>query len=170
MSLYSNEKRENQPREMLMVSEYLNKSGLFAKSSTRVRLGNPHPELMNLEIDPADVGILRIYSRWADAVVFGQNEITIIEAKIKPQLGPLEALMVYERLFLADPTYKEHHSKKITKLFLYAIEDPVFLLLCRELGIKPVQFTYSGMEAYKKILRPRETVASRTNIADLSAP
>jgi len=152
---------------MRMVSEYLAKTGLFAKSMTRVKVGNPHPELMNVEVDPADIGILRIYSRWADAVVFDQNEITIIEAKIKPQLGPLEALEVYSRLFLSDPAYKEHHHKKITKVFLYAIEDPVLTVLAREMNIKPVMFEPSFLTAYKKILRPRERFSPRVNLDDL---
>lgn len=159
--------RLHQPREMAMVSEYLAKNNLLSKSSTRVRVGNPHPELMNPEIDAADVGILRAYSRWADAVIFLPNKITIIEAKIKPNLGPLEALEVYSRLFRADPAFKEHHSKPIEKVFLYAIEDPVLTRLAREMGIKPVLFEPKFLANYKTILRGRETRAPLTRIDEV---
>jgi len=152
---------------MLMVSEYLAKTGLFSKSATRVRVGNPHPELINADIAPGDMDILRVYSRWCDAIVFDDNEVTLIEAKIKPNLGPLEALQVYSRLFLADPHYKEHHHKKISKVFLYAIEDPVLTILAREMNIKPVLFEPSFLKEYKKILRPREGRASLTDLTGL---
>ena len=163
-----NIRRAHQPREMAMVSEYLATNNLLSKSATRVRVGNPHPELLNPQISIEDIGILRAYSRWADAIIFEDNKITIIEAKIKPNLGPLEALEVYSRLFLSDPTYKEHHNKPIEKVFLYELEDPVLTQLARQLGIKPVQFEPKFLTAYKKILRGRETRAPLTNIQEVS--
>ena len=154
--------RSWQPREMLMVSEFLAKNYKGRNWQTRVRLGTPASALPAGELSDAERKMLQVYARWADAIIFDSKTITIIEAKIKPQLGPLEALIVYKNLFLSDPAYAEHHKKRIDLQFLYAVEDPVEVNLARQLGITPIQYRPNWLSEYFDILSARERRAPRS--------
>ena len=152
-------KRAWQPRELAMVSEFLLEKDLLPFSSTRVRLGIPAPELVFAGITAEELGMLRVWSRWADAVVALPDKLILIEAKIRPRLGPLEALEIYSRLLSKDPAYTPQQRRKIEKWFVYAIEDPVLTALARDMGIVPMRFQWKGLAQYLRILQARETRA-----------
>ena len=136
-----------------MVSDFLREKDLLAFSSTRVRLGFPASQLLFEGMTAEDLALLRVWQRWADAVVALPDKLILIEAKIRPRLGPLEALQVYGRLLEGDPTYTPLQRKKIEKWFIYAIEDPVLNALAREMGITPIHFSWKGLPAYLRILQ-----------------
>ena len=144
-----------------MVSEYLRDNYPGHRLSTRVRLGRPITDLPLAELDESERALLQNYSRWADAVVFREHEIVLIEAKIRPTLGPLEALLLYRQLFLSDPQYKEHHNKPIRLEFVYAIEDPALLPIARDLGITPKLYKPKWLPEYLSVLRGRDRRSPR---------
>lgn len=155
-------KRKWQPREMLMLAEYLVKAGLTRNTEQRVRLGALHPDLAYPGLTDEEKAALRIHARWADAIHFGEREVIIIEAKIRTIIGAISQLQLYKMLFLSDPEYKEHHRKKITLRLVYAIEDPVTNRLAREQGIDVVRYEPPWLPDYMAILQGRERQAPKT--------
>jgi hypothetical protein len=153
---YEEGKRSWQPRELAMVSDFLRDKGLLMNAQIRVRLGVPHPELLFHGITAEELRMLRVWQRWADAVVALPDKLILIEAKIRPRMGPLEALQVYSRLLQEDPSYTPEQKRNIEKWFVYAVEDPVLNGLAREMGIVPIRYEWRGLEGYLKLLAARE--------------
>jgi hypothetical protein len=163
---FPNEKRAWQPREMLMVAEALQKFFPGLPASTRVRLGMPHPELIFEDLSPEEIAMLRVWNRWADAVVFAPDRTYIIEGKIRPRLGPTEALELYTRLFLNTEEYRDRWKLPVEKVFIYAVEDPVLVNMAREKGIRTIQYQPSWLPDYLRLLAPRERRASLTFVPE----
>lgn len=92
MAAFMEGTRSWQPREMAMVSEFIAKFFPRTPNATRVRLGIPHPELVLPDAEAEDFATLRLWNRWADAIVYHPDKTILIEAKIRPRLGPTEAL------------------------------------------------------------------------------
>lgn len=155
-------RRAWQPREMAMVSEWARKAYPGAYTLTRVRLGLPHPELIWPELGEAELDLLRVYSRWCDALILTDREAVLVEGKIRPRIGPTEALELYERLFRTDPAYRRWWPLPIRKVFLYAIEDPVLIRMAREKGIACIQYQPDWLPRYLEILSARERRAPLT--------
>jgi len=141
---------------MAMVSEFVSKVFPKTPSTQRVRLGVPHPELLFPDIEPAELKMLQLFNRWADAIVLQDDRTIIIEGKIRPRLGPTEALEVYSRLLLEDEQFKNRWKLPVEKWFVYVVEDPVLVALAREKGMRAIQFEWSGWQAYRRLLQPRE--------------
>lgn len=160
-------KRKWQPREMAMVAEYVQKFYPGEHTITRVRLGAPHPDLLFDNIEPAEINLLKVYSRWADALVIKRDRVILIEAKIRPRLGPLEGLELYARLFKGDPEYAQYHKLPLEKHFVYAIEDPVLNAMARERGIRTIQYRPDWLGDYVDILQGRESRAPLTETGGL---
>jgi len=156
------EKRQWQPREMRLVSEYLAKHYGKYPTKTRVRVGAIHPDLKPGELSDAEQRMVGVFRRWADAVVFMPNRLILIEAAIRPSPGDISQLELYKHLLPKTPELAEHKSKRIDMVLLYALEDPVIVALAREKGIKVVYFHPSWIDDYLKILYPRERRASLT--------
>lgn len=155
-------KRKWQPREMLMMAEYVAKQGLSNRTVQRVRLGALHPDLAYPGLTDSEKAALRIHARWADAIYYGDREVIIMEAKIRSVVGAISQLKLYKMLFLSDPEYKEHHKKRIILRLIYAIEDPIASRLAREEGIEVVRYEPAWLAEYIGILNPYERQASKT--------
>ena len=156
------EKRQWQPREMRLVSEFLAKHYGQYPTRTRVRVGSIHPDLKPGELSGAEQRMVGVFRRWADAVVFMPDRLVLIEAAIRPNPGDISQLELYEHLLPMTPELAEHKDKPIEKLLLYALEDPVIVGLAREKGIKVVYFHPPWIDDYLKVLYPRERRAPLT--------
>jgi hypothetical protein len=153
---FENTKRRNQPREMLMTAEYLVKQGLWQNSQTAARLGAVHSSLELSGLSDSEKLMLQNFSRWADFLTILPDRVIIGECKLRPKPGPIEALLTYQRLFLSDPKWKEHHHKEIELQFVYAIEDPVMIQIAREHNVKCIQYVPEWLGEYLTSLQPRE--------------
>jgi len=87
-------KRSWQPRELRLVSEYINSYYPGQPSKTRVRLGSPHPELTRGDLNPQELNLIKVYSRWCDALIFAADRTVLIEGKIRAQLAGLAELLL----------------------------------------------------------------------------
>ncbi len=149
-------RRAWQPRETLLVSQYVARTFPDAtRVRTRVRLGSTPIEPGEIALTPEDAGALRVWTRWADAVVEYRDRVIIIEAKIVPKVGPLEALLEYRALAPQTPDL-ELRGRRVELLFLYAVEDPVLVQIARDLGIRATQFAPPWVAEYLGILSGRE--------------
>ena len=120
-----------------------------------VRLGAAPLELQGETLTASEAGALRVWSRWADAVVELEDRVVLIETKIRPKLGPLEALLLYEVLLPSTPGFSLG-GRSIEKRFVYAVEDPVLVYIARILGIIPEKYEPAWLREYLSILPPRE--------------
>lgn len=156
------EKRQWQPREQRLVSEYLAKTYPDYPTQTRVRLGQLHPELRPGDLSDAERRLLKAFKRWADAIVIMPDKLVLIEAAIRPQPGKISQLELYEHLCPKTPELAEHKTKPIEKVLLLAIEDPVVASMARQRGIKVIYFHPNWVDEYLSILHPSERRAPLT--------
>lgn len=158
----ANSKRQWQPREMRLVSEWIAETYPDYPSQTRVRLGPIRTELQGVELTDAELRGLGVWRRWADAIVFMPDRLVLIEAKIRPGPGDISQVELYEDLIPKTPELKEHKGKRIEKLLLYAIDDKAIAAMAKRRGIRVVLFHPSWVDEYLLTLYPRERRAPRS--------
>ena len=73
--------------------------------------------------------------RWADAVVIHNNEVLIIEAKLRPQPGAIGQLELYQELFPQTPEFSAYKNHRIRLVFLTQFPDVDLAQLCSKKGI-----------------------------------
>jgi hypothetical protein len=149
-------KRDWQPREQRLVSEYVARFYPDDESRTHVHLGSIPPRLKGKFIPDEAIGLVGVFRRWADALVFKPDRIILIEGKILPQPGVISQLKLYEELLPKTPELEEHRGKPIEKVLVCAIEDPVISELARREGIRVQIFHPAWIDEYMKILHPWE--------------
>jgi len=156
------EKRQWQPREMRLVSEYLAKNYADYPTRTRVRVGSIHPDLKPEQLSESEKKMVGVFRRWADAIVFMPDRLVLIEAAIRPSPGDISQLQLYEHLLPHTPELAEHKDKPIEKVLLWAIEDPPIAAMARQYDIKVIYFHPGWVDDYLRILYPYERSASLT--------
>jgi hypothetical protein len=159
-----NEKRQWQPREMRLVSEFLAKMYPKYETRTRVRLGTIHPELHPETLSEAEKAMVGVFRRWADAIVFLPDRLILIEAAIRPSPGDISQIELYEYLLPSTPELEQYRNLPVEKLLVYAIEDPVIVTMARGRGIKCTYFKPSWVDDYLVILYPSERRAPLTQL------
>ena len=150
-----------QPREMRMVSDYLAQFYPQATSLTRVRLGSIPPAELHPLLEEHEVRMLGVFRRWADAIVITNDAMILVEAAIRPEPGDISKLQLYKRLLVHTPELQAYLPRRVEMQLVYAIEDPVVVIMAREAGIRPVYFRTKAVENYMKLLYPRERRAPR---------
>jgi hypothetical protein len=153
-------KRQWQPREMRLVSEFLAKYYPNYETRTRVRLGAIHPELHPETLSESEKSMVGVFRRWADAIVIMPDKLVLIEAAIRPSPGDISQIELYEHLLPLTPELEEFRALPIEKLLVFAIEDPVVVAMARERGINTRYFRPGWVDEYLDILYPRERRAS----------
>ena len=155
-------KRQWQPREMRMVSEFLAERYPDLPYKTRVRLGSIHPDLKPHQLSESEKRMVGVFRRWADAIVFAPDRLILIEAAIRPSPGDISQLELYMHLVPMTPELQAYKDFSIEPLLVYCIEDPVIVEMARQRGIKVVYFHPSWIDDYLQILYPRERRAPLT--------
>lgn len=150
------DKRRWQPREMQMVTEWLQRTQTGKRWQTRVRLGTPTPSTPTADMTVEERAMVGSWRRWADAIILEDDQVTLVEAAIRPQPGKISQLELYAMLFPHTPELAPWRSLPLHLLLLYAIEDPATTMLARQKGIKAVQYQPSWLPAYMQLLLPRE--------------
>lgn len=150
------EKRAWQAREMRMISEFLAREYKDYPYMTRVRLGAIHPELAPGVLSESEKRMVGVWRRWADAIVVLPDRLVLIEGAIRPHPGDISILELYERLIPSTPELEKYKTYPIEKVLLYAMEDPLLILLAREKGIRCILFQPDWLSDYLAILYPRE--------------
>lgn len=152
------------PREMRLVSEYIAKTYPGESFKMNVRLGSLHPRLQGRFLSEAEQRMVGVFRRYADGLIFLQNEVILIEAAIRPQPGKISILELYKRLIPMTPDLAEIKDKPVRMVLLCAIDDPVMTQLAREKGIEVVMFRPQWVDEYIETLYPREQTATLTSL------
>lgn len=108
---------------------------------TNVRLGKVKVP-PGAVLTPEEERYLRgAFAASADAIVFLENEVLIVEAMVRHEPGAVEDLLKYKRLFLSDPAFKEHWGKRIRLVLLTPLELGEYEKFAKEHGIEVVKYT-----------------------------
>lgn len=150
------DKRDWQPREQRLVSEFVARFYPDHESRTHVHLGSTPPRLKGRYATDEEARLLGVFRRWADALVFLPDRIILIEGKILPQPGVISQLKLYEELIPKTPELAEHKSKPIEKVLVCAIEDRLISELARREGVTVRIFHPAWIDKYMKIVHPWE--------------
>jgi len=150
------EKRQWQEREMRMLAEWLEKTYSGQHYFTRVRLGRPPEVLEGMVQDEAERRMLKVWQRWADAVVVLPDRVIIIEAAIRSDPGDISKLELYKALLPYTAEFTAYKHLPIELVLLYALEDAVLVKLARERDIKTIYYRPPWLSDYLDILYPRE--------------
>ena len=151
-----NDKRRWQPREMQMVTEWLQKTQHGKRWMTRVRLGSPTPSTPRPEMSLEERAMVGVWRRWADAIILEDTKVTLVEAAIRPNPGKISQLELYAMLLPHTPELEPWRGLPLTLVLLYAIEDPATTMLARQKGILCIQYQPPWLPAYMQLLLPRE--------------
>lgn len=120
-------KLDEKLKESDLVNKYLWEKHKFSLQWRRVRLGM----VPTKEMARAYMVILR----WADAVIYDSDQVTIIEAKLRPNAGAIGQLEHYKDLFQRTPEFEQYWNKKINMMLLTPVFDAEIAEFCTKKGI-----------------------------------
>ena len=128
-------KKTRQQRETRLVADYLATKYPTSVVDQFVRLGAVLPNIDTTGLSPGEVEVLKNFSRMADAVVYRDNEIIIIEGYVLPNLGKVSQLLTYMKLFPLTPGMERHKDKPLKGVIVGPIEDPILTHTANEYGL-----------------------------------
>lgn len=139
-----------------MLAEWVTKTQSGKRVLQRVRLGSPRSEVPRPDMSAEERAMVGVWRRWADAVILTDQDVTIVEAAIRPDPGKISQLELYALLFPHTPEMVAWHGLPLHLTLLYAIEDPATVMLARQKGIACVEYKPDWLPAYMEVLMPRE--------------
>ncbi len=156
--------RTYQQREMRMLSEFIAREYPTDRVLINQRLGVVSPSIEVEGLSPEEVRALGVFRRYADAIVIQPDRLIIIEAEIRPSPGVVSQLDLYERLLPTTPELADQRGKRIQKMILWVIPDPVLETIAREHDIVVRQYIPAWINDYIGSLDHRKRVATKMAI------
>jgi len=86
--------------------------------------------------------------RYPDIIFKDGNEIFIVEAKMKPEVGALSQLELYMQLFPETPMFTEWKDLKVFGILLTAMPDKQLTKLAEKYAIEHIVFRPSFMQEW----------------------
>jgi len=93
---------------------------------------------------------LGVITRWADAIVFEPNLITIIEFKLEPKADAIGQLDLYEKMFGSAVGFQQYWDRPIKKLYVTTRIDDALQELAEEHNIEYKVFRPKGIEFWER--------------------
>jgi hypothetical protein len=152
------------PWELNMIGEWVSRTFPDAEYRTQVRLGKIQPRSSNGTFSEDEERALGLWRRWADAIVFLNDRLLLVESVLRSDAGKISILNLYATLLPQTDELKSFNHLPIQKVLLYAIEDPVVNELARRENILPVLYVPTFFEAWLEKRRARDRRPSRTNL------
>jgi len=122
---------------------------------TNVRLGLPHEEL---RVEGLTAAERRMLTRWrleVDAVVLQPEQVTILEALIRPEWWKIPMLLLYERLFLVTEEFRDWWEVPIRKLIVTPLDAPFFRAFAKDIDVDWAVYAPDWVLRYLETLWPR---------------
>lgn len=115
---------------------------------TNMKLGTDIPAKSGVVLDEAERRLLRVYKRYADAVVITDSEIIVIEATISRSTDKVGPLLQYVSLVPHTPELRPFLGRMVVGVILSAVPDAVAENLARKVGVRYVTFTPPWLEEF----------------------
>jgi hypothetical protein len=142
--------KKRRPRvnwEALMVREYVDKMYPNNLKWLRHEVGAYNPD------DPIQFNSqLR---RWADAIIDVDDNILVIEAKMKPTPGAISQVQTYVHLIRETPDLQYYWDKSVFGMILTTWEDPAVKKVANEWGILYEVFQPSFYPEWQEMMKNR---------------
>ena len=131
-----------QQLEKRLVNEYFSEHFLDKHVQRRVALGPTSVLMVNKE--------LGVVTRWADAIVFDSDRVTIIEFKMEPKPDAVGQLLEYEKLFRQTLGFQNYWKLPIYNVLVTTRVDEHLKELAEEHGIEYQVFRPAWIEFWEK--------------------
>jgi len=144
--------------EAQYVSEFVQKYYPGSIRMLHVKIGGYPPGFKSEDLEDAERQMLRVYLRWADAVVVTPSEVIIVEAKLRPTeyLKALGELEMYLKLVPATEELTTYlPSRILLGQICVPIDDPIVANMCRERKLRYTVFQPSFWKEYWQMLAAR---------------
>jgi len=163
------ERRKRHEWEAQYVSEYVARRYPGVPVRIHAHLGTQPRGANGQYLEPAEERMLRVYMRWADAIVFSPSETVVIEGKLRTAeyakaLGELE---IYVALVPHTAEYAHLVADRVVGEILVPIPDPTVEMLARRKGFRMVVWAPSWFSAYFGSIEYRSSRAVRPEEAPL---
>jgi len=141
------------------VVEYCTKFYPGEKVIYHARLGTFPPEMKSLATEEGELSLLRVYLRWADAIVLMADQVHIVEAKLLPHLylKGITELELYIRLFKETPEFERWKHLPTYGVLVVPVEDPLVAQMCRARQMRFVVYKPSFWDEFWSEMRRRWT-------------
>jgi hypothetical protein len=149
-------------RERRLLSEWLALRYPDQETWQQVRLGAFQQTIANAQLDITELRALGVWRRYADALVFKESSLLLIEASLVSEPGYISQIELYARLIPLTPELEVFWAWPIEMLYLVALEDPVVTANARDRGIRIEVFTPIWIPDYFAGLEKRKSVATRS--------
>lgn len=156
-------KRGYTPWEIMMIGEWVALTFPDVEWATNVRLGPIQPRNSGGRYTQEEMGMLGVWRRRVDAIVYLPDRLLLIEAVLRSDPGKLSILQLYEMLVPQTPELAPYRHLPVEKVFLYVIEDPTLNILARRQGILPIQFVPSFFDEWFEKLARRKKRTPRSD-------
>ena len=131
-----------QQPEKWYTTEFFKDNYIDRHVQKRAALGPSQVPMVNTQ--------LGVITRWADAIVFEPNLITIIEFKLEPKGDAVGQLDLYEQMFGQTPAFQQYWDRPIHKLLVTTRVDDHVQELAESHDIEYKVFRPEGVEFWEK--------------------
>jgi len=162
-------RRPRQEWEAQYVSEYVARRYPGVPVRLHARLGTQPSSATGEELSEEERRMLRVYMRWADAIVFRPEETIVIEGKLKGSEYPkaLGELEIYVALVRHTAEYAHLLADRIVGELLIPTRDPTLETLARRKGFRVVLWAPPWLSAYLDVIYARQRRGPRAEEAVL---
>ena len=128
--------KQRQQREVRLVADFVAEFYPDDRAIFNIRVGGINPVITDQDLSPAELAILGVHRRYADAIVIRERDLVLIEGYILPSLGKISQILGYRALLPLTPELGTFASMPITAIIVGPIEDQFMARLARESGIQ----------------------------------
>lgn len=163
------ERPKRQEWEAQYVSDYVATKYPGVSVRIHAHLGTTPRSATGQFLEPAEERLLRVFMRWADAIVFLPEQTIVIEGKLRASeyLKGLGELELYLELLRHSPEYAPLIAHTLVGELLVPVEDPTVSVLARRKGFRVVIWAPAWLRGYLDNLDPRKVRATRPEEAGL---
>ena len=127
--------KQRQQREKRLVSDFVATTYPEDRALFNLRLGAINPRITDQDLTEAEIRMLGVARRYADAVVIQEKGLLLIEGYILPSLGKVSQVLAYRTLLPNTPELDSFASLPITSIIVGPIEDQLLTMLARQNNI-----------------------------------
>jgi hypothetical protein len=129
-----------QQRERLLVQQFVFERYPHAIKFFNMRMGNLLPFFEGKVQSVENADMIKVWRKFADAVVVTENEIIVIEAKIVARVETIGQLEMYGKLVEETPELQRFLPKKVRLVLVAVVVDPYLVREAEAKGIEVVLY------------------------------
>lgn len=151
--------------ETRLVSEYLAAQYPSARTKERVRLGPVVALTPDSNLSEADLKMVGVFRRFADAVAITPNELVLIEGKMRSNPSAVAQLLLYQELVPLTFELYDYLSLPLVLEMVVAVDDPAVRRMAERAGIRVQVYRPDWLPQWVAAVSHREAVPHRDFVA-----